>query len=562
MISIPEVDAYLQYASEHPTWINKERWQLFDHVVKPVLARDDITFNRREYDDCIRYCEANFYPLFPYQKFIYAFVFLYEADGNPVFPQFVVIMGRGNGKDGFIMPLVSFLMTPMHGVMGYNVDICANSEDQANDSFDVVYDALTEKGKVKPRFKGKFSVTKTKIVNLATKSRLKYNTSNAKTKDGKKIGALVLNEIHEYENNDQINVFESAFGKIPRRREFIISTAGYVREGPYDTKVSNCIEILETGENPEQIFPFICRLSNENEIHDPENWHKANPSLEYMPNLQREIRLAYAAMLKDPGKKPEFLTKRCNLPAVRETEQAVTSWQNILRCSFEGETEQELERRIPRPVPDHKGRRAIVAIDYADIRDFASVGVLTQEDSIFVWKQKTWINRRSPTFDKIKFPIDNIGQPGFTDFVVVNDPVIPVQELVDYCLQLISEYDVAKIAMDTYRYTLFKKAFLEAGLDIEDRNNPNGMIRLIRRISAAATIYAPTIEQAFEQGRIIFGDSAIMRWYVRNTCTSMDRYGNKQFMKIEPKLRKNDGFMAFVAGVFCSPLLDEVIIYV
>jgi hypothetical protein len=35
-----------------------------------------------------------------------------------------------------------------------------------------------------------------------------------------------------------------------------------------------------------------------------------------------------------------------------------------------------------------------------------------------------------------------------------------------------------------------------------------------------------------------------------------------QYVKIEPKLRKNDGFMAFVAAEFSADLLKETIIYV
>ena len=41
------------------------------------------------------------------------------------------------------------------------------------------------------KFKGKFSVTKELITNLATGSEMKYNTSNAKTKDGKQTGCPV-----------------------------------------------------------------------------------------------------------------------------------------------------------------------------------------------------------------------------------------------------------------------------------------------------------------------------------------------------------------------------------
>lgn len=136
------------------------------------------------------------------------------------------------------------MQTPLYGVRNYHVEIVANSEDQVKDTFKVAYDKLHENAK----FKGKFSVTKELITNLATGSEMKYNTSNAKTKDGKRTGCLVLNEIHAYENYDQINVFESSFGKVKHSREFIITTDGYVRDGPLDEISSMCAEILETGE--------------------------------------------------------------------------------------------------------------------------------------------------------------------------------------------------------------------------------------------------------------------------------------------------------------------------
>ena len=103
-------------------------------------------------------------------------------DDIPIFPKFFIKEGRGNGKDGFIVPLANFLQTPLYGVKNYHVEIVANSEDQVKDTFKVAYDMLHENAK----FKGKFSVTKELICNLATGSEMKYNTSNAKTKDGKK----------------------------------------------------------------------------------------------------------------------------------------------------------------------------------------------------------------------------------------------------------------------------------------------------------------------------------------------------------------------------------------
>lgn len=324
MVICKEIDDYLKYVKEHPKWINKKRKQLIKNIVKPLFKRNDIFFDKETYENCLEYCKVNYYELFPYQKFIYAFVFMYKDD-IPVFPKFFIKEGRGNGKDGFIVPLVNFMQTPLYGVRNYHVEIVANSEDQVKDTFKVAYDKLHENAK----FKGKFSVTKELITNLATGSEMKYNTSNAKTKDGKRTGCLVLNEIHAYENYDQINVFESSFGKVKHSREFIITTDGYVRDGPLDEISSMCAEILETGENPLGYYPFICEIDSMKEVDIPDAWHKANPSMEYMPILANQIMHDYLEMKKIPSKRPEFITKRMDRSA-RKEEETVTTWLNVL----------------------------------------------------------------------------------------------------------------------------------------------------------------------------------------------------------------------------------------
>ncbi len=209
MVICKEIDDYLKYAEAHPKWINKKRKLLIKNIVKPTLKRNDVFFDEETFRKCMQYCKTNYYELFPFQKFIYAFAFMYKDD-IPIFPKFFIKEGRGNGKDGFIVPIVNFFQTPLYGVKNYHVEIVGNSESQAKDTFKVAYDMLHDNQK----FKGKFSVTKELITNLVTGSEMKYNTSNAKTKDGKRTGCLVLNEIHAYENYDQINVFESSLGKV------------------------------------------------------------------------------------------------------------------------------------------------------------------------------------------------------------------------------------------------------------------------------------------------------------------------------------------------------------
>lgn len=552
MIVCREIAEYLEYVQEHQNWINKDRELLIENIVKPLLERDDVFFDEKTYQNCIKYCEKYYYKLFPYQKFIYAFVFMYKDSEyqKPIFRKFIIIMGRGNGKDGFIVPLVNFLQTPLYGVKKYHIEIVANCEEQAKDTFMVAYEATKE-------MKGKFSATKELITNVSTGSFMRYNTANAGTKDGKKPGALVLNEIHAYENYEQINVFESALGKVKHPREFIISTNGYVREGPFDETLASVIKVLKTGNNPLEVFPFVCRIDDEKEIDNSEAWHKANPSMEYLEILADQILHDYLEMLEFPSKRAEFVTKRMNLAGTKE-EESVTSWDNILRCCYE-----DIEEKTPRNTPDTIGKSAIIAIDYADVRDFASVGVLTEEAGEYIWRQHTWACEQSPFFKSIQFPlVQNYGLPEFQDYEIVTEPIIPPEEIVKWCIERMSEYNVVKITMDIFRFSLLRLLFEQYGITLETKQNPQGLIRLIRRPNSVCGIIAPEIEKLFVECLINFGPSSIMRWYTNNTEIIRDKYGNMQYGKIEPKLRKNDGFMAFLIAMYSKDLIQERIIYV
>lgn len=555
MVICKEVKDYIQFVETNPKSVNKKVKQLIKNIVKPTLKRTDVFFDLDMYDKCIRFCETNYYPLFPYQKFIYAFVFMY-IDDTPLFGTFFNMMGRGNGKDGFIMPLCNFLQTPIYGIKNYHIDIVANSEDQSNGSFKVVYDMLHDNKK----FDGKFRVTLESIVNKATNSELRFNTSNAATKDGKKGGLILFNEYHAYETYDQINVFTSQRGKIRHPRTIIITTNGYVREGPLDEMYRVCSEILNTGQNELGYFPFICELDDKKEVDDPSAWVKANPSLPYMPILEKEIMQAYVEMKKFPSKRAEFLTKRMNLQA-RNDDSTVASWIDIMRTTYDNvTTEEDIESIVPRYVPSLKGYSCVMGIDYADIRDFVSAGMLFKINGEYIWIQHTWICKNSPFFNKIKFPFDNIGEFGYRDFEIIDETSIDPRYVVDWVTEMIRYHDVKKIIMDTYRFNLLKNTFLMNDIHEETKQNPFGLLRMIRHQNSIYALTIPRVEKGLSDGDINFVNSRIMRWYTNNTGVKIDKAGNKTLIKVEPKLRKNDGFAAFVQAMSAESLLDEIII--
>ena len=67
-----------------------------------------------------------------------------------------------------------------------------------------------------------FKTTLTQTVSKATESILKFRTSNGDTKDGLRDGAVVFDEIHQYESNKDVRVHISGLGKKKTLVNFIL----------------------------------------------------------------------------------------------------------------------------------------------------------------------------------------------------------------------------------------------------------------------------------------------------------------------------------------------------
>lgn len=568
-ICCKEIEEYIKFVEENPNETDDEIKLLIKNIVKPTLSRDDVFFDEEMFHKAVKYCEKWYYKLFLYQKFAYALFFMYDKN-NPdivIFPDILIVMARGNGKDGMIMPLANFLQTHYYGVKNYHIDIVATSEEQAQNSFNVVYNMLESNKSIMKKY---FYWNKTEVINKITHSTLRYNTANAKTKDGKQTGMIIFNELHAYEDYKQINVYSSGLGKIKHARTVTITTNGTVREGPLDEKLSMAKLVLNGESNFLGLLPIIYKINDLETVDIPMKkfletgnkedinitaWCQANPSLKYMPILMNELIRDYLKMKKQKSYRVEFYAKRMNLPQ-QDEEQVVTDWNNILKASYS-----DIEKEIPRKTGLIEGKKAIIGIDYASLNDFASAGFLFKIDGEYIWRQRTWICSKSKFFEDIKFPFNNAGEDGFQDFIVVNTETIDAEAIVLWIITEMSKYNIQKWVMDMYRFLLLKSIFEKYGISIETKDNPYGQIRMIRRLDSIMAIVAPRIEVAFAEGKINIGNSAIMRWAINNTAIKIGKDGNKKYEKIEPKLRKNDPFMAFVAAMSAQELLDEEVIY-
>lgn len=535
MIHQKYVDDYIEGWRKGLIIFNQERIDLVLQLESEVLVRDDIYFDETQIEQCINYIEKWYFKLELFQKFIIAFLFLkYKERDKLFYKDIVIVIARGNGKNGLISGLADYFISPGHGIDGYNVDVVANSEDQAETSVKEVYNM---KEKNKNFMKTFFSWTKTKITGKESLAEFKFRTSNADTKDGGRPGCLIFDEWHIYEDTKLINTLSSGLGKVKHRRRIYISTNGHVRGGFFDKFIEQCLDVLRGGSKRKNRFVFICKMDSKKEVDNPELWEKANPMFskprsDYAEELFDTLMDEYLDLEDDPSGRSEFMAKRMNLPEEDNTVR-VASWDDI-----------EATNR-PIPYDELEGRTCVGAIDFSYVKDFTAVGVLFKKGDEYIWDSHQFARRDFVKEANLKPPIEEWADNGL--ITLIDEPVIDIQYMVDYFCRMRELYGLNTIVGDTFRLDIVKKALEDEGFIVLYVRNPHAIYAKL----------APRIEVLFAQRKIIFGDNPPMRWNTNNIVVKMLPNGNKDFLKKDEVRRKTDGFSAFTYAMWQADNLLE-----
>lgn len=531
MISNKHVDEYIRLWKTGKILLNKERILLISYLEKEVLTRNDLYFDEEQIENFIKFTERWYFPLQPFQKFIVPFVFLFENEGDFLYyEQFFITLGRGGGKNGLITALSNYFISYLHGVPNYDISVVANSEDQAKTSFEEAYNMIERND-----LEDMFYLTKLVITDQETKSRFRFRTSNAGTKDGGREGCVIYDEVHRYEDSETVDVFSSGLGKVKWPREFFIGTDGYVREGFLDKMKERSMSLLNGDTPDDRIFPFICKLDDPLEVDDPTMWEKANPMFsepmsEYARGLFRKVKNQYREMNFSPTKRTEFMTKRMNLPEV-DLEKVVAPWEDILATN--------------RPFPILENRQCLGGLDYASIKDFAAVGLLFRDGENYIWKSHSFVRKGFLDTVKLKAPINEWEKQGL--LTIVDEPSINPLHIVMWFDRMRENYGLEKVIADNFRMDLLRPLFEEYGIEIEVINNPR----------AIQSLLAPRIETMFANHNLIFDDNPMMRWYTNNVAVKIKPDGNKEYIKKDEIRRKTDGFQALVHALYRADDLLE-----
>lgn len=528
----PEVQEWIDIVEKSIYETSEEQKLLVEHV-KSCFAKEDIYIDLEQLEKYMQTLERYVpFKVFEWQKFVITLhdCTYWRKTGQPRWPDLFCELGRGAGKDGTIAMEAFLLTSPYNGIKEYDVDICANNEEQGVRPVMDLISWFEEPGNYK-KIKKFYYWTKQMIRNLQTRSVIKGRTNSPKGKDGLRSGIVIFNEIHQYENYANINVFTTGLGKKKHPRRSYYSTNGDVREGPLDDLLEESERILREGEDDNGLLPFICKLDNQEEVHDEKNWTKANPSLPYLPNLHVEIRKEYREWKRNPERLSAFMSRRMNLPGMGK-ESAAAEWDDIIQTK--------------RDLPDMTGWTCTAGIDYAKTTDWVSVNLHFEKKGLRYDISHSWICGKSKDLPRIKAPWRDWVKKELITYV--DDVEIHPDLIAGYIQEMGQRYNITAVAIDTYRHALLKASLQKVGFSTE-----LGNVRLVSQMDILKVV--PIIDHLFVNKLLTWGDNPVLRWATNNTKTI--RYGRNVgadkgsyvYAKIEGRSRKTDPFMAFVASV-------------
>jgi phage terminase large subunit-like protein len=254
-----------------------------------------------------------------WQKFIVMQVFGWMKDGKRRVRSVYIQIARKNGKTSFAAAIGLYHLfadrenTPQILVGANNEDqakICCNSMGRLIQQ-SPEFNELVEDETVKLSIYGRNIIG---IYNKETDGAVKAMSKNPETQDGFNPSLGVVDEYHEAKDDALLNVIESGQGARPEPLLFVVTTAGFDKQGPCFAKLrKSSIDILSGKITDDNHLAFVYEMDEADDWKDSSVWPKSNPNLgvSVFPDYLK-ARLT-KALNEGSTKEVDFKTKNLNL---------------------------------------------------------------------------------------------------------------------------------------------------------------------------------------------------------------------------------------------------------
>jgi phage terminase large subunit-like protein len=440
---------------------------------------------------------------------------VHKDTGLRRFKEGLVFVGRKNGKSTMVSGLANYGCSK-DGEKGADVYLLANSMKQAR----VIFEECQKMIWASHLLSKHFRVLRDAIHYDKTFSKIEPQASDSEKLDGLNAHLAIFDEIHEYKDYKLINVIKNSTGARKQPLILYITTAGYQLEGPLVDYYSKAADVLDGVIEDERSFYFIAEIDEGDDIEDPKNWIKANPNIGVTLDLDTLIE-EWNARKHIPAERNDFITKRLNV-FVKSDEQSFLDYEVIKRNDKTIDIE-KLE-----------GMPCIGGFDLSQTEDFTSACLEFWLDTgeIFILSH-SWIPRKKVIADNEKIPYYEWEKEGL--LTICEGEYVEYEKVLNWFIDQSKRFRIELITFDP----------ANAFRLVKDLENYGFKTEVVRQGAITLSPALKDVKELFLDGKVIFNNNRLFRWYINNVKLVEDRNGNWMPTK-QNRYRKIDGFMAFL----------------
>ena len=461
--------------------------------------------------------------LMPWQCFVECNLYgwVSKATGLRRYREGLIIVGTGNGKSTLMSGNATFGACK-DGERGADIYLLANSKDQAGIVFNECKGQIGASRYLAPRFR----TLRDGVYYDKMNATIKHRSSDSKRLDGLNPHMAIFDEIHEYKDFKLINIIK--LKKIKRRQPLIlyITTMGEVIDGPlayyYDLFTDAMLGKLAPDVS-DRMFAFIAELDAGDDIEDPANWIKANPSLGKTLQLDELVK-EWNRCKHIPQERANFICKQLNIMV------------NADDMAF---VQPEVIRRNKDTIPEESllGRRCYGGFDLSNREDFTAAALEFPLDDgrVFVLLH-SWVPQRKVDLDQEKIDYYGLAMKGF--LTIVPGEYVQQEDIFDWFKAQGKKYEIVSIGYDPANATRLRQ-MLDQAFDCQ----------VVRQGPITLNDPMKDIKELLLAGHVVSNNDPMLAWYTDNVRISGEcRHTDKQnWMPTKRnKYRKIDGFMAWL----------------
>ena len=501
---IKECERHLKYLKGHEKWIFDEE-----------LAHRPIRFIEK-------FCKPskganNQLILQPWQHFIIGSLFgwVHKETKLRRFKEALVFVGRKNGKTTTISGLANYGVS-QDGENGAEIHMLANTMKQAR----LLFDESKAMIKASPVLKKNFRSLRDAIHYDKTISKIEPQASDSEKLDGLNTHIGIFDEIHEFKDYKLISVIKNSRAARLQPLLIYITTAGFQLNGPLVDMVEAGKDTLNGIIEDERTFYYLASLDDEDDINDSENWIKANPNIGVSIDIE-VMKEEWIKAKRIPAERGDFITKRFNIFA------------NNDEMSFIDHTTLSKNNEVI-AFDELENHPCTVGYDLSETEDFTSAcATFALENGKIAVLSHSWVPKHKVDLSNEKIPYREWEEAGY--LTIQDKPYIDYTDVYDWILKVNEHHPVEKITYDRANAFRLNQELKNYGFVTEETRQ--GALTLSPALKS--------LKELFLDGKVIYNNNPLFKWYVNNVKLKLDRNGNWLPSK-QSRYRKIDGFAALL----------------